>query len=195
MAKIAPKIISINRVHTKNTNLLPDEVLTKLASLILDGGGLINPLIVKRRGYEDYDLVDGDLQYFAAKRAAQIDPIHGESIDAYIIEEDNADVIQQQMGIFRSSSAPTPSPDIVTLSMRQLEKAIESATQPLLEKINSLEEMKNSLIKRMENDKQRYLKYYNIDCYDEMNYDLIIDSTNISQEEVANKIIDFIKLN
>lgn len=72
-------------------------------------------------------------------------------------------------------------------------KNIDEKNKRNEDKINSIEEMKNSLIKRMENDKQRYLKYYNVDCYDENNYDLIIDSTNISQEEVANKIMDFIK--
>jgi CMP/dCMP kinase len=57
--------------------------------------------------------------------------------------------------------------------------------------INSFEEMKESLKKRIENDKQRYLKYYNIDCYDKNNYDLIIDTTNITPNEAVEQIISF----
>lgn len=59
--------------------------------------------------------------------------------------------------------------------------------------VNSFEEMKESLKNRIENDKQRYLKYYNVDCYDKTNYDLIIDTTNISPNEVVEKIIFYIE--
>jgi CMP/dCMP kinase len=61
------------------------------------------------------------------------------------------------------------------------------------DKINSFKEMKESLKKRIENDKKRYFKYYKIDCYDENNYDLIIDSTNNSPNEIVIQIINYLK--
>jgi len=57
--------------------------------------------------------------------------------------------------------------------------------------VNSLEEMEENLKKRMENDTERYMKYYGFDCYDEKHYDLIIDTTSITVEGVAEKIVEF----
>ena len=58
--------------------------------------------------------------------------------------------------------------------------------------VNSLEEMKKSLKKRIDNDRERYLKYYNVDYSDEKHYDLVIDTSNINAEEVAKNIIAII---
>lgn len=44
-----------------------------------------------------------------------------------------------------------------------------------------------------ESDRNRFLKKYSIDFTDPANYDLVIDSTNLSLEEVADKIEEFIK--
>ena len=46
---------------------------------------------------------------------------------------------------------------------------------------------------RMESDKKRYLKWYNINCWDENNYDTIIDTTDLTPEQVVEKILEFIK--
>jgi len=56
-----------------------------------------------------------------------------------------------------------------------------------------LETMKKKISERDENDAQRFLKYYKIDHRDESQYDLVIDSTNLSVEEVVGKILEFVK--
>lgn len=147
MSKIAPKIILVNRIHTTANNHFSHQEVERLALSILDGGGLINPLIVTRRGYENYDLIDGELQYFAAKLAVEKDPVRGESIDAYIIEGDNAEAMQQQINILRQPNSATAE---ITISMRQLENMIELKTQPLLNKINCLEHELLDALKRIE---------------------------------------------
>ena len=50
-----------------------------------------------------------------------------------------------------------------------------------------------SLIERERSDKRRYEKYYDLDCNNELQYDLIIDSTQQSIEEVGEKIISFLQ--
>lgn len=47
--------------------------------------------------------------------------------------------------------------------------------------------------KRKESENKRYKKYYGIDYMDEDNYDLVIDTTGISVEDVIQKILDFLK--
>jgi len=59
-------------------------------------------------------------------------------------------------------------------------------------KIHSLTQMKKELLKREENDAQRYKKYYGFDHRDESHYDLILDSTHILPEEVVIKIMDYL---
>mgnify|MGYP001582568055 FL=1 len=46
---------------------------------------------------------------------------------------------------------------------------------------------------RIENDRRRYKKYYGFDCYDTSKYDFVIDTTNLSPEEVAEKMMKLIK--
>ncbi|HEC88575.1 MAG TPA: cytidylate kinase [Thermoplasmata archaeon] len=47
--------------------------------------------------------------------------------------------------------------------------------------------------KRIESEKRRYKKFYGIDLEDKSIYDLIIDTTNITPEEIVEKIIEKIK--
>jgi predicted cytidylate kinase len=53
------------------------------------------------------------------------------------------------------------------------------------------EEVKN-LKARIASDKLRYRKYYNIDIFDRDLYDLWIDTTNLSPEDVVDEILAFI---
>ncbi len=59
--------------------------------------------------------------------------------------------------------------------------------------INSLEQMKQELQRRQENDRQRYQKYYNLNPADESQYDLVIDTTHITARDASKKIIDFLR--
>lgn len=58
---------------------------------------------------------------------------------------------------------------------------------------NSLETTKENIIKRRASEKKRYKEYYNLDHTKEENYDLVVDTTNISIDEVAKKILDYLK--
>lgn len=62
-------------------------------------------------------------------------------------------------------------------------------------KIGSLAEMKESIEKRFENDQMRYKKYYNLDITNQRQYDLVIDTTKITAEQAAQKIMEFIRKN
>lgn len=52
-----------------------------------------------------------------------------------------------------------------------------------------LEESKNSLLERQEVEARRFKKLYNIDYRKPQNYDLVIDSSHLSPEEVAAQIL------
>lgn len=60
-------------------------------------------------------------------------------------------------------------------------------------KYKNLNEVLNEMKKRMDDDKKRYKKHYNLDPYNEKQFDIVIDTTNISIEEVAEKVMEAIK--
>jgi len=59
-------------------------------------------------------------------------------------------------------------------------------------RIPSFEAMKKRIYEREEEDAARYKKYYSLDHRDESHYDLVIDTTSLAPEQVAEKITSFI---
>jgi len=58
---------------------------------------------------------------------------------------------------------------------------------------NSFEQMKERVLERLEEDAARYQKYYGFDHRDESQYDFILDTTNITAVEAAEKVLEFVK--
>ncbi len=59
--------------------------------------------------------------------------------------------------------------------------------------LKTVEDVLKNNQERMRSDDFRYKKYYKKDCFDESNFDLVIDSTNLTVDEVFNQIMDYIK--
>jgi len=57
----------------------------------------------------------------------------------------------------------------------------------------NLDELKRSIETRETSDAFRFQQYYHLDYRDKKNYDLVIDSTNVPAEEIADKIVAFVK--
>jgi cytidylate kinase len=59
--------------------------------------------------------------------------------------------------------------------------------------VKSLEDVKKSIERRMESDRKRYKKYFNIDVYNRDNYDIVVDTTHFSPEEAFEKVYQEVK--
>ncbi len=59
--------------------------------------------------------------------------------------------------------------------------------------LRTIEDVLENNRKRMKSDDLRYKKYYNKNCFDEKNFDLIIDSTHLTVDNVFEQIMNFIK--
>ena len=46
---------------------------------------------------------------------------------------------------------------------------------------------------RMDNDKRRYKMHYKLDPYNEKQFDVVIDTTNLNIDEVAEKVMEAVK--
>jgi|SRR5919199_68058 ParB family chromosome partitioning protein len=105
MKKLSPSLVAVKKI----TSAVPrsnfaEADLEKLARLILESGGLINPIIVRRNGMDAYEIVDGDFEYYAAARAKEIEPLKGETIGAFILEEENEKLLLEQLEILRKTA-------------------------------------------------------------------------------------------
>ena len=59
--------------------------------------------------------------------------------------------------------------------------------------LESLADVKASILKRLESDSKRYKKYYNIDVNDFSHYDYYLDTTKMSKKEVMKAVFDFVE--
>lgn len=60
------------------------------------------------------------------------------------------------------------------------------------EHFKTIEETKQSLTSRRASERRRYYDYYGVDIMDMNNYDFVIDTTNLSPTEVADKILSLV---
>lgn len=56
-----------------------------------------------------------------------------------------------------------------------------------------VEEKARNLEERMASDERRYQKYFDIRCYDKEHYDLVIDTTRLTPDEVFERVLSAVK--
>lgn len=59
--------------------------------------------------------------------------------------------------------------------------------------LNNVEDVIKSHQRRMKSDRYRYKKYYNIDCCDTSQFDLVIDTTTLSKTDSFDKVWAYIQ--
>jgi hypothetical protein len=102
MKKLFPSLVAVKKIASAVPRSTFSEAdLEKLARLILESGGLINPIIVRRISIDSYEIADGDFEYYAAAKAREIQPLKGETIGAFILEPENESVLLEQVKTLR----------------------------------------------------------------------------------------------
>ena len=69
-------------------------------------------------------------------------------------------------------------------------RAFNDPKRKYSENFETLEDQKRDMEKRYQLENERYYNLYNIRKEDESNYDIVIDTTNMTPEEVAYIIIE-----
>jgi len=114
--------------------------LENLANLIIEMGGLIRPAILKKADNkkvdERYNIISGDLEYYASVIANQKVP-DLEMINAFVVDKEAENIALQQIQLL------SPSPGLITrpqkidnpleLRMSNLEKRLETQLQAIRE--------------------------------------------------------------
>ncbi|MFN3927663.1 MAG: ParB N-terminal domain-containing protein [Pseudanabaenaceae cyanobacterium] len=142
-------IVSISTDRNKD-EFDPDQI-EAIARTIVNLRGIINPLIVRKTGYNAdgealYELVEGHLEYFSAQRAMELDP-KLEMVRAFVIEPDQADTCQQQVALLRTKNINSVvTPTIVNIDYHSLTRGIVQQLQPHLQTIQQeLNNLKNEI--------------------------------------------------
>ena len=164
MKKLFPSLVAVKKI----TSAVPrsnfaEADLDKLARLILESGGLINPIIVRRNGMDAYEIVDGDFEYYAAARAKEIEPLKGETIGAFILEEENEGILLEQLEILRKTAIiDNPSTNEVPQPSSSFEQRLTNIETRLENRINELKaeytREKQALIERVKDVESRIPK-------------------------------------
>ena len=114
--------------------------LENLANLIIKMGGLIRPAILKKADNkkvdERYDIISGDLEYYASVIANQKAP-DIEMINAFVVDKEAENIALQQMKLLSPSPALITRPEKIDnpleLRMSNLEKRLETQLQAIRE--------------------------------------------------------------
>ncbi|PSB57361.1 ParB N-terminal domain-containing protein [Chamaesiphon polymorphus] len=134
--------------------------IEKLADSILETDALIRPLIVQNAGNEKFAVIEGHLEYYAAVRAREKNPIQAEEVNAFVIPEKVQNSAIEQLSICdnhlisrkQSSAIPStanliePNPSIDNLTL-EVSVTIASHVKPILDRLDrqekALEMLKN----------------------------------------------------
>lgn len=165
------------------------------------GKSTIAKNVAKKLGYNFYSI--GDLRgKMAIDRGLTIDQLNkiGEEeswtdnqADEYQVElakkEDNF-VVDSRLGFH---FIPNAVKIFLKVDEEESAKRVFEDQRKDEEKKNNIEAVKEMLGKRVESDRERYLKYYNVNHLDLNHYDFVLDTTSLTIEEVEQKLINFLR--
>jgi DNA uptake protein ComE-like DNA-binding protein len=139
------KFVDIVSVHTSSSRsgFSQDEV-EKLARNFLLSGGSTKPLIVRRINEEEFDVIEGHLEFYAALRAKEIDD-NFEMIQAIILDSKNEKAVIEQVDLLKEgvNSSPIIPDNNIIERIKNLEDHLSSDINNLKDQLNNQTELTN----------------------------------------------------
>ncbi len=131
--------------------------LEALADMILESGGMIKPLILKNISLENYTVVDGHFEYYAAVRAREKDPRKGEMVNAFVISPKEEDIVVKQISVIKGvedAAKPVKSPlettNLESSRLANVELRFEKQVNELRSEIAHEKQQLNDKLKQIE---------------------------------------------
>ena len=123
-------------VATKERSYFPETDLQNLANLIVAMKGLIRPVILKKIGFERFQIIEGNLEYYACLIAKEKE-LSLETINAFVVDKEAENIASQQMQLLSAAPAIITTPEEIynslELRMSNLEKRLETQLQAIRE--------------------------------------------------------------
>ena len=114
-------------VATKERSYFPETDLQNLANLIVAMKGLIRPVILKKIGFERFQIIEGNLEYYACLIAKEKE-LSLETINAFVVDKEAENIALMQL-LYRDKIIDNP----LELRMSNLEKRLETQLQAIRE--------------------------------------------------------------
>ncbi len=170
------------------------------------GKSTIAKLVAEKLGWSRYymgqifrDMAqEKGLDLVAFRRICDNDPSFDNKVDDYVVKLSK----EQANFIIESRTAWYFIPDSVKIYLKvdsgvAAERILKSMSIKQNrgnedKNLDTIENIKESILKRRKEDSERYFSLYGIQQDDEKNYDLIVDTTALSIEDVFLKIMNFI---
>lgn len=182
-------IISISGTPGSGKGTISSLLAEKLGFKKISIGETIMRPLAKKRGVSVLKLMelaqtDESIDRDADKKVIEL----GEKEDNFIIDSRTAfHFIPQSFKIFIKADFKEAARRIwKDLESRSKGREVEGTSK-------TVEELAQRLASRNELDKKRYQEYYNFDFTDESQYDLVIDSTNLTPQEEVDMIVSSLK--
>ena len=123
-------------VATKERSYFPETDLHNLANLIVAMKGLMRPVILKKIGFERFQIIEGNLEYYACLIAKEKE-LSLETINAFVVDKEAENIASQQMQLLSAAPAIITTPEEIynslELRMSNLEKLLETELQAIRE--------------------------------------------------------------
>jgi hypothetical protein len=123
-------------VATKERSYFPETDLHNLANLIVAMKGLMRPVILKKIGFERFQIIEGNLEYYACLIAKEKERSL-ETINAFVVDKEAENIALQQMQLLSPSpgliTTPEKTDNPLDLRMSNLEKRLETQLQAIRE--------------------------------------------------------------
>ncbi|EIJ43609.1 hypothetical protein BegalDRAFT_2774 [Beggiatoa alba B18LD] len=158
MNRLSPSIVLVKKIHCAiPRQQFAVELIETAAELILKLGGVITPLILRRKGADEYELEHGALEYYAALRAKELNLQQGESINAYIVDDHDERSLLAQVQLFRQTSNPlisniSTTQPLITEDFEQKVNAFSTQLMQTMQKllVSEITQFKATLLNTMQ---------------------------------------------
>jgi hypothetical protein len=139
-----------------------EEQIEQLADMILECEGVLNVISLSQTGINNYIVLAGDLEYYAAVRAKEKNPRQGEMINAVIVQPSNQDTLLKQADFLKNCASSVEQTGVtpleetslevqLTQQLRELMKDINTKFQALSQTISSENAQMNHRLQQLEN--------------------------------------------
>lgn len=140
--------------------------LDSLADLILETGGLVKPLLLKKVGADSYEVIDTHFEYYAAVRAKEKNPRKAEMVNALVVPPESEKKAHQQIETLSESVNYEHSDKSTSFELRltnlelRIERQNQEAKENSLRNIERIEEEIEQIKKQLP-QKSDTLKTFN----------------------------------
>ncbi len=157
--KLLTSIIDIDSIHVKESSFSLEDnhaQIEALANTIIDLGGLVNVPVVEEISLDEYELISGNLEYYAYLRAIQINSSLPDRLAVFISNKKNKKAISKQLEILETientqrniTVSAVPKNSELDLQIKNLESSVKHNNQAILTEI---EKTKIELLTKIEN--------------------------------------------